>query len=524
MFRPLSTKYRERPITATTTMSEKGINLSMAPQFLDVSYALDIQNYEIENVGKLIKRKGLDKIFEVAGNVAITLLKQFTADVWIFGYGTTIAKYTLSTDTVATIKNNFSAGTLDGGRYGDYFFVCNGTDKIWRMDNSAFTLAEIAASTAGTVGLAFIGPRCYAWYGDTVQYSEVDDGTNPPFNTWTDATTATSGGKVSYRNAGDVRSVVPLGENAVVFSDKGFFAFSITTFDSGGTLTKTENVINYTEDFGGARGAISTEKGIFYVNEQGLWNLVSIGQLNQPFSRQYQIISNNLGDDYFENADLSNTDITYDPAKSTVYFTIAAGSNTNNLVLSYHTEFKAFAKITNWNIARFMNIDGVFYGASDAKTAVYKLFSGYTDDGQIIGTRYYQELRLGDLETKQMLKGCYTQGWLSPSSTIYVRFDAYNETGVLKTDKLKYIWTAQYSAVNMDSYNSGRYNSSVYNGDIGQIGLVESFDGCRPFIRNFQRLRLNITSNDKFPHILTWVKLDARVKTRIRRRKLTLTT
>lgn len=520
MYRPLRTNYRPNPVVATTTMSEKGMNLSMAPQFLNVDYALLIQNYEIENVGKIVKRKGLTRLFQVAGNVPITLLRQFTDDVIVFGYGTTIARYAISTGVVTTIKNDFASGTFDGGKYGDYFFVCNGIGKIWRMDNSTFTLAEVGASPTGTVGLTFIGPRCYAWYGDSVQYSEVDTGSNPPFNTWTNATTATAGGIVSYRNAGDVRSVVALGENAVVFSDDGFFAFGITTFDSGGTLTKTENVINYTEDYGGARGAISTEKGVFYYNEQGLWNLVSIGQLNQPFSKQYELISYNLGDTYFNDIDFSNGDITYNPAKATVYFSGAEGSNTNNIVLSYQLEFKAFAKITNWNISRFMNIDNTFYGASDSSTTVYKIFQGDTDDGQIISTRYYQELKLGDLETRQMLMGCYTQGWLSASSQIKVRFDAYNENGVLVNNKLVYLWEAQNVVVGMDAYNKARYSSAVYNGDVGNAGLVESFNGCRPFIRNFQRLRVNITSSDRYHHILTWIRLDSRIKVKIRRRKL----
>lgn len=531
MYKALPTKYRDNSVVAVSAMPTSGMDLATAPQFLDTTSALIIQNYEVEGIGKMIKRKGLIKIFTVAGSNPITLLKEFTSDVWIFGYGTTIASYTISTDTVATIKNDFGANSIfDGGRYGDYFFVCNGIGKIWRMDNSTFTLSEIAASTTGTVGLTFIGPRCYAWYGDTVQYSEIDDGTNPPFNTWSNATTATAGGKVNYRNAGDVRSVVPLGDNNVVFSDKGFYAFSITTFDSAGTLTKTENIINYTEDFGGARGAITTDKGIFYNNEQGIWNLTSIGQLNQPFSKQTSIVSTNLGDAYFENVDFSNGDIAYNPEKETVYVTCAKGSDTNNLVIAAKMirtkkgTAIAFSQITNWNISRFMNIDGVFYGASDASTTVYKLFDGYTDDGQIIGTKYKQEIKLGDLETRQKLKEIYAGGKLSPSSEIYLKFSVYDVHERLITDKLKYLWTARVAFGKLDAYNSAIYNKSVYNGDVGTAGLVESFAGGKHFINNFHRIVMNVTSNDKFPHELTWIKVKSRVKAPIRDRSLTVTT
>jgi len=527
MYRPLGIKFRENPTSALSTMPSGGIDNLVSPQFLDPSMALNIQNYEIIDNGALAKRKGLTKVLEVAGGNPITLLKQWTSDVWVFGYATTIAIYTVSTDTVTSIKTNFSANTgFDGCRYGDYFYVCNGVDKIWYITFSGFAISQIVASPAMTRVIVAIGPRLYAGYGETVQYSEVDAGGSPPFTAWTNTTVATAGGKVYYRNAGTVRSIVPLGDNVVVFSDKGFFAFSITTFDSAGVISKTEQITNYVEDFGGARGAISTEKGVFYANEAGFWNLVSIGAPDTPYSRQYNIISRPLGNTYFDNVDLSNGDIHFDRKKETLYFTCAKGSDTNNTVISCNLKGKrpAFAKIANWNISRFMEVDGVLYGASDSATKVYRLFNGYTDDGQIIGTDYYQELKLGDLETRQMLKGCYVQGWLSASSQLKVRFDIYNVNGKLIKDKAKFLWEAQYSVPSMDSYNSSTYNVSTYNGDLDTPGLVESFDGCRPFIRNFQRVRVHITSNDKFQHQLTWVKLDARIKTRIRIRKLTILT
>lgn len=524
MYRPINVKFSETPTSALSTMPSSGINNLISPQFLDPKYALSIQNYEIVDNGALAKRKGFTKILEVAGDNPITLLKEWTTDVWIFGYATTIARYTVSTDTVTNIKTDFSANTgFDGVRYGNYFYVCNGVDRIWYITLATFAIVQIGASPAETAVLSAIGPRLYAGYEDTIRYSEVDVGGTPPFTAWSNATTATAGGLVYYRNAGTVRSIVSLGSYIVGFCDRGFFAFETVTFDSAGVISKTDNVVNYTEDFGGARGAILTEKGLFYANEAGFWNLVSIGQSGEPYSRQYSIISRNLGNTYFDNVDVSNGSIHYDRKKETLYFSCAKGSETNNIVISCNLKGKepAFAKITNWNISRFMESDGVMYGASDQKTIVYKLFDGYTDDGQIIGTDYYQELNLGNLETRQMLKGVYVQGWLSASSQIKVRFDVYNVNGKLVDDKLKYLWEAQYSVPAMDAYNSSTYNRSTYNGDIDTPGLVESFDGGKQFIRNFQRIRVHFTSSDKFMHILTWVKLDARIKSQIRRRKLT---
>lgn len=523
-YKPLKTSFKFNPTQALTTMSPAGINKRTAPQFLDPKFAISIVNYEIEDDGRLIKRKGLNKLLEVAGNAPITLLKQWTDDVWIFGYGTTIARYTLSTDTVTSIKTNFSVNSgFDGTRYGEYFFVCNKVEKIWRIDFATFTPVEVANSPI-CGGVAAIGPRLFAFNLSTdataVKYSEIDSGSNPPFTTWNVGTLATDGGLVSYRNASTARSVVPLGDSQVVFSDKGFFAFAITTIDVGGDLTKTDQIVGYTEDFGGARGAISTDKGIFYANDAGLYNLVSIGQPNIPFSKQFAPVVELLGDNFFDDVDPSNGDIVYSQKKRTVYYTCAKNSDTNNFVIGYNTDFKGLYTFSGLNISRWMEVDGEIYGGSDVKTAIYRCFDAFTDDGLTIGTEYYQELRLGDLYTRQMLKGLYVQGYLSPSSEVYIRFDIYDSDGIPVTDKLRFLWTSQYNLNGIDAYNSATYSSSVYGGDVDLANLIESFDGCRPFIRNFQRVRIHITSADNTTHALTWVTLEARVKVQIRRRKL----
>ena len=120
-----------------------------------------------------------------------------------------------------------------------------------------------------------------------------------------------------------------------------------------------------------------------------------------------------------------------------------------------------------------------------------------------------------------MLKGCYVHGFLSPSSSLTVRFDIFDRTEKLISDKLRYAWTPGNNNNGFDGYNSAIYSGSAYGGDNDVSGLVESFDGCRPFIRNFHRIRLRITSGDKLPHHLTYVILDAKPKSPIRRRTLT---
>jgi len=528
MYTPIQIKGGNARVSQTTTMSVKGMDKKDAPQFLDINYALNVENYEIKGQANLERRKGITEELSVAVTSPITFLLDWTDDLWIFGYGTTIAKYVYSTKTITTIKSNFSANAgFDGDRYGEYFFVCNGVDKIWRISDAGANINQITNSPAAASVLKAIGPRLYTGFVDangtpTTQYSEIDDATNPPFQNWNIGILATDGGSVSYRNASAPKSILPFGEFIVVFCDKGMFAFGITVYDSAGTATKKDDIVQYTEDFGGARGAILTEKGVFYANEVGLWNLVSIGLSNVPQSKQYSIFSTLLGDNFFDDIDASNGDLFFDRRKQTLLFTCAQGSETNNLVISCNLSGKdpAFSKITGWNISRFTEVNGKIYGGSDAKTTIYELFSGETDDGLTIGTDYLQEIRLGNLDTKNKLKGCYVGGFLSPSSEIQVAFDIYDTDGSPITDKLKYQWTPSYNLNGADEYGSAAYSSSSYGGDNDSPALIECFDGARTIIRNFNRIRLHITSNDDCAHILTWCKLDAEVKSQVRTRKL----
>jgi hypothetical protein len=187
-YQPIQVNPRSSIRRSTTLMAKGGVNNRDLPQLLDVKFAQKIVNYLAESDGRLIKRKGLEKILEVAGTVGITLFKKFDDDTFIFGYGTTIARYTVSTDTVTNIKTNFSANSgFDGVRYGVNFFVCNGVDKIWRI-TAAYAISEITASPVCSV-LSVIGNRIYAGRLSTdetaVQYSMVDDGSTTPFGTWT---------------------------------------------------------------------------------------------------------------------------------------------------------------------------------------------------------------------------------------------------------------------------------------------------------------------------------------------------
>lgn len=529
MYQPLQVKNpNPKPDTLVSAMATKGENLRQLPQFLDVDYAQKIVNYLVDAEGQLYKRGGLAKIFEVAGNVPITMLKKFTDDIYLFAYGTTVASYTFSTNTVATIKSDFSTSDpFDGARYGDYFFVCNGGDKIGRIDSATLTYTEVATAPQAKV-LRVIGARLFAGNLSTnesaVAYAQVDDGSDPPFTNWTVDSLADGPGLVTNRFAGPVRAIEPLGENIVVFYDNGKIAFYINTFDSGGTISKADIFQMSRFDFGGARGAVTTPQGLLYVNEMGLNQLLGVGQPDMPLTDQELNSTYLLGSTYFDDITMTNADIVYNGKNQTCFVTCAKNSSTNNFVFAYNFMNKASTEISGWNINRWLKDNDIIYGAGSVKTAIWQCFTGSDDDGLPIGTEFLQELQTGSLFTRQMLLGCYVQGFLSPSTVINVKFDIYDVTGKLITDKLKYQWTAQYAKNLFDGWGTAQYASSSWGGDQDIAGLVESFDGCRPFIRNYQRIRLHITNSDKLPHTINWVSLQTKVKAPIRRRKMTQVT
>ncbi len=527
-YQPIKIRSVPRSKVVATTMAPKGVDLRDLPQLLDPNYAQKNINYLVTANGRLKKRNGATKILEVAGGNPITLFKKFDSDTFIFGYATTIARYTISTGTVTTIKSNFTANSgFDGVRYGaNNFFVCNGVDKIWRI-NAAYAISEIAASPICNV-LSAIGNRLYCGNLSTdstaVRYSMVDDGTTTPFNTWTDGTLATQAGTVYYRNGGTVRSIIPFGQLIVVLQDEGKNAFYLNTIDVAGLATKVEVIQDAKEDFGGQRGAISTEEGLFFMNKAGLCQLLNVGQTNLPANEQEAVVSVLVGSNYFNLASFSQMDMIYDAKERNILVSYAYNSSVNNTVLVYNLDRKAISNIQGWTVNRFYNDDQTIYGASSIATKAYKLFDGATDDGLSIGTEYKQELTVGALYTKKFLKGLYVQGFLSPSSNITVKFDIYTIEGKPENNKLQFSWTTQYSNSGFTDYNSADYNGAAFGGGSVTPGLIESFDGCRPFIRNCQRIILHITSGDKLPHEINWMSIEAQEKTPIKRRHLTLLT
>lgn len=501
-------------------MPRAGANREEFPQVMNLAYATRMVNYIPHKFG-VEKREGIKKLFERAGAYPITLLEEFLDNVWIIGYSTKVEAYNTATDTWTTIKSDWDASSVfDGERYGEYFLVCNGVGKVWRIDNT-LAIEEITDSPI-TSGLKVIGARLYTWYGDVLTYSAIDDGTDPPFETWTQTSAADTAGNVKFKRGGTIRAVAQAGPYTVAFSDSGFMAFFINTIDSAGTLKKIEVVQNYTVDYGGARGAIETPDGIYYLNEAGLWLMVAVGQTDTPMSKQQILTSTLLGSEYFKDVTQSSSDIVYDERQKCVFATVAKNSTTNNLVIGYKPELKACFEFKGWNINRFAKKGDTIYGASSVKTTVYELFNGYDDDGLKIGTEIVQEIPLKTLFHAHALTEFYAGGALSSESEIKIGFDIYDKEGVYHSDKVNILWTPQNSLGEATEWTSSIWGEASWGGGLDLAGLVNCFDGGSPRISNFQRLIMRITSGDTLRHILYWAAVKTEQKQPIRRRHITI--
>lgn len=523
MYPLLQSTNKRRKQSFASTMAQKGVNQKVDSIFMDSKFAISIKNYLPIAEGRLERRKGLEAIYSYVGN-APSMVAPMTTDYLLFAYDQTLAAYQISTDTVTVIKNDFSSSTrYTGAKYGNYFFISNGVDKVWRTDTpGTWNIAEVANSPTGAQNVTAINSRLFCSVGSDLYYSAIDDGSDPPFTDWTVDANADSASIVSNRNGGDINSIVPFGEYVVVFQDFGKYAFYINTIDSAGTLSKVDVFQMSRIDQGGATGAINTPFGLFYLNEGGLYQLLNIGSADLPITDQEIEASQLLDDSFFRGEVFSNASLVYDIRRKIVIASYA-GSTINNKALVFRPETQALSFITGWNLNSLCQINGDIYAASSKEGKLFKVFSGETDDGQPISTEFYQELSTGNLDARQVLSYFAIQGFLHEDSLIKIRFDIYNKKGQFKKDKWTGEWTAQHNNNSSDQYGTAKYGESAYGGDFDLANTVESFANIQPWIRNAQRIRLRLTSSDSVPHAVTFFKADIEAIAPIRFRRITQT-
>jgi len=452
-----------------------------------------------------------------------TQTADFTAGTILTG-GTSGATATILEDDDSGATGTLTLGDIEGTFEDNEIIADNGGGSATADGTLDFTYTEISTAPKAR-GIKVIGSRCYAWdlegHRDTVQYSDIATVINPPFNNWNVSTVPDQGGQLSYRGAGVANNILAYSKFIVVMAEKGWWSFDSKIIDSAGTLKKIDNFNMYRQDEIGASGAIMTDNGIYYVNRGGVHRLVQLQQENVDYSKQEVLSSELLGNTYFEDVDFSDVAMTYISDKSTLLISCRKNSAKNNYLIAFNTKLKSFSFFTGLSISTFMQNGDHVYGASSVSNKIYEMFTVDDDDGKDIWTRYYQEINVGDQNTRKQLLGQYIQGKLSKSSDIEINFDIYNGRGFKTLRKKAMHWKSDAVDNNIDEYGRSKYGEATYGGDSDVSGAIENYGGGRCRINDFQRIRVDITENSKHYHEINFFTLITREKTFIRKNNLT---
>lgn len=360
-------------------------------------------------------------------------------------------------------------------------------------------------------------------------YSIADTGANPPFNTWATGTAYNDPGAGANRNGGACKDIALIGDIIFIGQENGWFAFQINPIDIGGVASKIDQEVSSRQNFPVYR-CIMTNVGMIVTSSSGIWRLVSLGQPNIPYSDQWELLTETLGEDYFKDVTFTNTDTMYDSARGFVYVTLGKDSATNNLVLATkialagvenNVKTGATSFLTGWNVLKFMTRGNSIYGTSAIDGIRHELFIGQKDVNASIHSEYLQELNFG-LTGAFNLQEFYTKGEMSPASVVTVSFDTFNEHGCYEPRRRTYTWDTRCSYVaGIPGWGEAAFGYSGWGGGAIASGLVNDFTGAKPRLRDLCRVYLRYESDDYSEHFINWFSANAIVTKQIRNRNLT---
>ena len=360
-------------------------------------------------------------------------------------------------------------------------------------------------------------------------YSDKDTSTNPPFTNWTTGSGFNDPGGGSFRNGQEGTGVETIGDIIFLSFEKGWHAFSIVQTDISGVVSKYDQVIQ-TSDLG-IKKVKMTDVGLIACGDFGVKRLVSLGQPNVPFSEQWETMTEQLGEDYFDDVNFDQASIVYDDIRGYIYIACAkGGGTTNNHILAMKADlsgvesevkFASTSLFTGLNPYRFLKKDGVFYFTSSLDGVSYQLFDGENDNGNEIYSQYYQELNFGTFTDTFVLDEWKCEGELSPASSLTVTFDIFNEDGYFDQAMASYAWTTFNSYGGGGGWGGAPWGSSGWGASGTSSGLVYDVAGATPKLRNLTRLRVRFECSDTADHIIALFSAKASIIAPTRNAKLT---
>lgn len=326
-----------------------------------------------------------------------------------------------------------------------------------------------------------------------------------------DSALFTQGGLVSYAQAGAARSNAQIGDILVTFCDNGWYAWTIDAVSTTTTVSKSNNIVASRIDAGGARGAIVTPIGLCVANEAGVTAIYGLGLTNVPYSKQAKLITDSLGEEFFEDVSFANCSMAYDERRQVVYVACAKNSSNNNLVLVIRAESgtgsstgaQGAVTLFDWPVHRFLKrSDGTLY-ATTTDGDLYLLDTGSDDNTFPIHTEYLQELNFGLIDLFN-LEEWYWKGELSNASSINVSFDTFDKDMYYRENVDDYTWVPRNSYSTPTGWGVTGWGKAGF-GSGSSTGMVEDLNGAKPKLRNLSRVRIRFTSDDYAPHTINWM-------------------
>lgn len=486
-----------------------GLNLLTSPEFMGETFATKLNGFIVRRKGRIESLKGSLSIYETADGEPITFLKKYSDTLLVFAHGTKLKSFNLDTQAVVTITSSLTATTkADGGRYGDTMYFTNGVE-IGYCDPTTPGFTSLPAQAIKADAMFFFGGRMYLGKGTQIQWSQVDSGATIPFITageWTvsgSPPTPESSNSAYSGQFGSINSFGVLGGQVVAFFDNGKLGFRIESVEAGVGLAQSVTTDFEREDFGGERGAISTPYGIFYVNEGGLWQMLSGGSTNQPFSEQDNELSQILGEDLLEDLDLSNSSIVYDIKRNLVIFTAAYLGSINNTLFIYDPQSKAFSQMSNVYANRIIRDGRDIYIGSSIDTKLLQLFQGNSNDGNDIPRVFEYEVPLA-VDALYELNNTTIKGFMSAGNNTEIAYDIYDKFGVKSTDFLQLQLTNDIVNATPTGFSSG-FTSGF--GSVAENEKAEFRAEIDTPITEFSRLIFRIKTRDKSQYDITWISL-----------------
>jgi len=437
---------RRQRTKAPRVGADKGINKKDLPTLISPEQALSFKGAWNIGVAKTEKVPGFKQVAN-SGSVVNNFIGKLTDNLYVLCYGTTGALWNLTTNIITTFKADFTTSDdFSGVRYGTYYYLCNGGDKIGYVDTSGVWTSIAAAPKAKH--LALFQTRLLAGNTDTdesqLHASKVDSGTGV-FDDWTIG--ADDGDSFSSINPrmGALNGIGQIGNQVVIIRDDGKVGFHLEYFDVSGTGLQQDVRIDFEKtDLGGYRGVISTSSGVYYVNAYGLWRLQG-GEDDKVFEKQ----ATNLLADYVKEFNFRDADIVYMPVEEKILVTCKKNDPDNNdTVIFLDINNDAIGEIPGWNIKRFLRDGEKLYGTSSINGDVFELLSGYDSNGT--NTTFEIEGREEDFNNEEVLKDMfnfYIYGRMSLNSSATIEIDTWDEAGNKTTTYKTLTWTSDIASI-----------------------------------------------------------------------------